>query len=306
MKFSSYFFFLALTTVFIFSCQQDVPADLAKVQEQEAKYEKSPNKENAAGYVAAVTLYSAKNPKKQKTEELLEKASIYAEAQGQTVVQAGITNELIKQFPGSSKTDERLLSLIQTMDKIGKKDASKTLKYFYAKSNPNAEKSSSFQSEIEGLPEDPTVYLKKKAESIFENADAGGLNRRASIEYVDASEAFVLVNPNDKESPNLLFNAAEIAKTVGTYNKALSLYDWIINNYPTDKQAPTSQFLKAFILEDNLKNIDAARENYELFIENYPDHHFADDAKFSLDNLGKTNEEIQKELEALQAKNAGK
>ena len=61
--------------------------------------------------------------------------------------------------------------------------------------------------------------------------------------------------------------------------------------------------LKAFILEDNMKNIEAARTEYEKFIENHPDHHFVDDAKFSLNNLGKTNEEIQAELERLQQQN---
>ena len=65
-------------------------------------------------------------------------------------------------------------------------------------------------------------------------------------------------------------------------------------------------FLKAFILEDNLKNIDAAEQAYQSFIDKYPNHHFADDAQFSLNNLGKTDAEIQQELERLQKENAAK
>ncbi len=285
------------------ACSENIPEELAKVNELEAAYKATPSKESSAAYVAGVTLYAAEHPKSAKTEELLEKAKIFTAEQGQSVVYAGIVNELIKQFPNSDKTKMRLADLIDMMDKIGKTKAGNTLKYFYSNKYPADELTTVFQDATKQLPSDPKSYLKAMAEKIFENADVGGLNRSASFEYVDASEAYVLVNPTDKEAPKLLFNAAEIAKTVGTYRKALGLYDWIIDGYGDDEKAPTAQFLKAFILEDNLKNIDAARENYELFIKNYPDHHFADDAKFSLNNLGKTNEEIQAELEALQQKN---
>lgn len=294
---------LLVSFAFFTSCSENVSEDMAKINELEKAYKANPSKESSAAYVAGATLYASQNPKSTKSEQLLEQAKIYASEQGQSVVYAGIVNELIKQYPSSEKTKMRLADLIDMMDKIGKGKAGNTLKYFYSNKYPEDELTSVFKNETKQLPSDPKAYLKAMAEKIFDNADVGGLNRTASFEYVDASEAYVLVNPEDKEAPKLLFNAAEIAKTVGTYRKALGLYDWIINSYSSDEKAPTAQFLKAFILEDNLKNIDAAKENYELFIKNYPNHHFADDAKFSLDNLGKTNEEIQAELEALQLKN---
>lgn len=286
------------------SCKENISEDLQKVQEQEDAYKANPSKETAAGYAAAATLYSSKNQKETKTEEILEKAFTFVTEQKQIVVGAGIVNELIKQFPNSKKNNSRVVELVSAMEKIGKKDASRALKYFYVQANPNDPKSIDFQASVSGMPNDPKAFLKNKAKEIFNDTDQAGLNRNASFEYVDATEAYVMVNPNDPEAGDMLFKAAEIAKTVGTFKKSLHIYDWIINNYPKSKKAPTSQFLKAFILEDNLKNIPAAKENYELFIKNYPDHHFADDAQFSLDNLGKTNEEIQKELEALQKKNA--
>ena len=258
--------------------------------------------------MAGVTLYASQNAKSAKTESLLEQAKTITAEQGQSVVHAGILNELLKQFPQSNNTPTRLQELTSMMDNIGKKKASKTLKYFITKGHPNHAKAKEYTEQVADMPADPQIYLKQMAEKIFNDPDIGGLNRNASFEYVDACEAYVLVNPSDPSASKTLFNAAEIAKTVGTFKKAIGLYDWIINNYPQDEKAPTAQFLKAFILEDNMKNIDAARENYEKFIQNYPEHHFADDAKFSLDNLGKTNEEIQAELEALQLKNqeAGK
>ena len=287
------------------SCKENLPNDLEKVNEQEKAYKANPTKETSAGYIAAVTLYNSLHPKTDITKAMLENAHSIALKENQTVVAAGINNELIKQFPKDPKTVDRLIDLANSMDKIGKKNASISLKYFLTKSFPQitAEKGIIIP---DGLPENATLYLQQKAEKIFDNADVGGLNRNLSFDYVDACEAYVMVNPDDAEASRYLFNAAEISKTVGTFKKSLSLYDWVINNYPKSEQAPTAQFLKAFILEDNIKNIPAAKENYEKFIKNYPKHHFADDAQFSLDNLGKTNEEIQAELERLQKQNAGK
>jgi TolA-binding protein len=51
-------------------------------------------------------------------------------------------------------------------------------------------------------------------------------------------------------------------------------------------------FLKAFTLDDGLKQYDEARKAYEDFIEKYPDNPFADDARFSIQNLGKDVNEL--------------
>lgn len=301
---TSLYFSLLIASCFIFltSCAEDISPDLQKVRDQENAYNKTPSKETAASYVAAVSLYSSRNSKTNETKSLLLNAKAIAEKEKQDIVAAGLNNELIKQFPNDPETKGRLVELAKSMDKIGKKNAGTSLKYFVSKKYPELAAKEGIIIP-EGMPEDPTKYLDIKAEQIFENAEAGKLNRNKSFEYVDACEAYVMVNPDSPKATKYLFNSAEISKTIGTFKKSLSLYDWIINNYPNDEKAPTSQFLKAFILEDNLKNIDMARENYERFLENYPDHHFADDAQFSLNNLGKTNEEIQAELEKLQKQN---
>lgn len=56
-------------------------------------------------------------------------------------------------------------------------------------------------------------------------------------------------------------------------------------------------FLKAFVLENQAQKYDQAKEVYEEFILLYPGHVMADDARYSIENMGKTPEELIEEFE---------
>lgn len=61
----------------------------------------------------------------------------------------------------------------------------------------------------------------------------------------------------------------------------------------------------AFIYENQLHGAEKAKKLYEEFMKKYPDHELAKDVKFSLDHIGKSDEELIKEFEAKQkAKNS--
>ncbi len=51
-------------------------------------------------------------------------------------------------------------------------------------------------------------------------------------------------------------------------------------------------FLMAFAYENYLKDTEKAKQAYEAFLKKYPENQLARDAKFSLDNLGKSPEEV--------------
>lgn len=297
---------LLVLCAFIFtSCKQNLSEDLQKVEDQKKAYEAAPSKQTAASYIAAVSLYSGLHGGEIETKSLLLDAIDVAKKEGQNMVSAGLSNEVIKQFPKDPENKTRLRDLAKSMQALGKKEAAATLNYFISKKHPEFAAESGIVLP-NNMPEDTEEFIKLKAEKIFGTEDANGLDRNASFEYVDAVEAYAMVFPDSENASRYLFNAAEVSKTIGTFKKSLSLYDWIITKFPDDKNVPTAMFLKAFILEDNMKNIDAAKEAYETFIEKYPAHHFADDAQFSLNNLGKSDAEIQQELERLQKQNANK
>ena len=127
--------------------------------------------------------------------------------------------------------------------------------------------------------------------NIFNN-QTYGINFPVANNYVVAVESYVLVNPKHPQAPSLLFKAGEVARSIQTYSKALELLSWINDKYPESEENPQALFLKAFTLDDGLKQFDEARAVYEEFIQKYPNDPFADDAQFSLDNLGKDVNEL--------------
>jgi outer membrane protein assembly factor BamD (BamD/ComL family) len=113
-------------------------------------------------------------------------------------------------------------------------------------------------------------------------------------------EDFITRFPTDSLSPVFLFKAANLAITEGDGNKALSLLDQFIKQYPDHQKVPVCTFFKGYVCENILKNMDMAKENYLFYIEKYPDDDFVKDARMAIKNLGKTPEQMIKEFEALQ------
>ena len=51
-------------------------------------------------------------------------------------------------------------------------------------------------------------------------------------------------------------------------------------------------FLTGFLCNEELKDLENAKNAYESFLAAYPNHEMADDAQFELKNLGKKPEEL--------------
>ena len=118
------------------------------------------------------------------------------------------------------------------------------------------------------------------------------LDRRKAAQYVTGCEVFAMVNPKDPKSPELLLKAAEMARTLRNYPKALSIYDWVYTKFQDYPKVGQALFLKGFTLDNDMKKYDLARPVYEAFLAKHPNDVFAKDTKFLLDNLGKSDNEI--------------
>ncbi|MEI6750231.1 MAG: tetratricopeptide repeat protein [Bacteroidales bacterium] len=109
---------------------------------------------------------------------------------------------------------------------------------------------------------------------------------------------FVRQFPKDSLSPEYLLRAGGVLMNAGDAIKAIQSLDQITQKYNTSRQAPQALFLLGFIYENMLGNIGKAGESYREFLTRYPKHDLADDAQASLNNLGKTPEELLREFEA--------
>ena len=129
-------------------------------------------------------------------------------------------------------------------------------------------------------------------------SSSNSFDEKKANELLGLYESFADKHSKDSLAPIYLFKAAGVAKSLKKGEDAVRLYDRIINDYPETKNMAMVYFMKAFVYDDELKNITKAREAYTEFLKKYPDHEFADDAQINMNNLGKTDEQIIKEFEA--------
>lgn len=129
------------------------------------------------------------------------------------------------------------------------------------------------------------------------DAATGALNVAVSQQFVRLSEALSARFPSDTAAALPLYKAAEVALALGEPARAAGLYDTIHRQYASFSKAPESLFMLAFTYDENLGDLERARQHYELFLQQYPDHTFADDSQMLIDNLGKSDEEILRGLE---------
>ena len=134
-----------------------------------------------------------------------------------------------------------------------------------------------------------------------------GLNTVAKVDsasvsaLISAYQNFATKYPADSLAPEYLFRAAGLANGFNRGTQAIDLYETIIHTYPGYERIPECYFMEAFAYENVQGNIGKASEYYNKFLDIYPNHQLADDARAALRLLGKTPDEIVGELEKMNA-----
>jgi len=123
------------------------------------------------------------------------------------------------------------------------------------------------------------------------------LVKRAVLQYEDFAKAF----PEDTLAPQFLYKAGEFYGIIGEHQKSLATYKRVYEDYRDFKKAAQCLFLQGFLYDDKLKDFNTSRNIYNQFLKLYPEHELAKSVEFLLENLGKSNEQIIKELEAKRA-----
>lgn len=108
----------------------------------------------------------------------------------------------------------------------------------------------------------------------------------------------------DSLAAEYLFKAADLYRAKREFQQALEVYDRLQKNHPDFRKIPQTVFLQGFVYENDLRELDNARERYEAFIAEYPNHDLVKDVQFSLKNLGKTPEQIIEEFTKKQQEEA--
>ena len=290
---------LFAAVMFFTSCKNDKVAnekDALTIGEQQ--YNKQPSKKTAATAIGEISeQLKANRDDKVMVKKLAQRGLDISRKNNLTSKQISYLLLLNKQYPKDAEAKSRLFELANIMKTINKKQAANVL--FSGIIDRFADSDEAEKSKAARDPEaaDVKAYLTKVGEDVFTNPDKYGINRKAAQSYVDACEAYALAYSGTTEAPEYLYKATEVSRTLRTFTKSLSMYDWILDQYPQYEKAPTAMFLKGFIIENELKNDEMAKEVYNSFLSMYPDHQLKDDVQFLLDNVGKTDEEIMKMIE---------
>ena len=141
----------------------------------------------------------------------------------------------------------------------------------------------------------------KETEDALFSANDGFIDKTNALELVDMYVNYTDNYPADSMAVEYLFKAAEFCLNLGEGQRAIALYDRVIIEYPDFRKVPECLFLKAYVYENYLGDLENAKAIYLLFIERYPDNEFADDAQVSIQNLGKSPEELIRQFEEQQA-----
>jgi TolA-binding protein len=102
--------------------------------------------------------------------------------------------------------------------------------------------------------------------------------------------------PESSRAEEAQFDVASITQnTLRRYGDAIAEYRTFAQMFPHSSKAPAALFLQGYIFNNDLNEIDSAATAYKRFLAMYPDHEMAASARFELDNLGKSPEELLRE-----------
>ena len=287
---------LLVLALFIWSCKKQGPPELKALKEAITAHEANPSATSAdliyAAYDSLVTSRGFGDPG---TADLVAKVAGIAATQNNPLLALSYFRDYLVQYPDRPDQADRLYDAITVAEKLGAPELNDILYKEFAGRFADDQRTAALLEKVAQKETPADSILRSIGRTMFNDSTFRLNDARAHL-YMTACEAAVMANPQFKNGPEYLHRAAETARTLREIPKAIELYDWIITKYPSDPQASTSMFLKAFTYDNDLKQFDKAGVLYNEYLTKYPSGEFAESAKFLLDNLGKSEQELLKML----------
>jgi len=138
--------------------------------------------------------------------------------------------------------------------------------------------------------------IKKREEAYKTNKT---INNRNGFLLMEAYGAFSERFNNRENADEYLFKAGEIAMGANLTVEAIRYLTTLYDEYPRYKNRAYGFFLLGFVQENQANNLDEAKRIYKQFLVEFPGHEMADDARASINNLGKSPDQIIREFERM-------
>lgn len=145
--------------------------------------------------------------------------------------------------------------------------------------------------------EDLFAQIIKNNEFLANSTGADSLKFVANNQ-VALCENFIERFKTDQNGASVLGFGAKAARSAGRSQKAIQLYDQLIQLYPSDPNLAEYMFLKAFIYDEDLQDKEKAKDAYTVLMQRFPGSNYAKDAKLLIEQLYLSDEELIKQFEA--------
>ncbi len=110
---------------------------------------------------------------------------------------------------------------------------------------------------------------------------------------IDQYQNLIKFYPEDTLVIRTLFAMAEIYKNnLNDLDNSIAIYKKITDQYSDSEKAPNAMFMIGYIYANDLKDYDKAKESYNKFLTTYPNHMLVPSARWELQNLGRSLDEI--------------
>lgn len=110
---------------------------------------------------------------------------------------------------------------------------------------------------------------------------------------IQVCQMIVQEYPNGLKASAALYMLGETYKDgKHDYHTAINYYQAFVKKYPDLNSTPLAMFIIGYIYNNNLQMIDSARIAYREFVAKFPNHELVSSARFELENLGKSPDEI--------------
>lgn len=142
------------------------------------------------------------------------------------------------------------------------------------------------------ITEEKTISDEAILSNIEDLKKSNTIDKEKVDELLANIDSFVVQAPLNEKVPIYLEMKAKYLAAMGKNKEALVVYDDIYSNYKDYENRPDALFMIAFIYETNIGDKEKAKQMYKRFIDEFPEDEFAKDAKFSIENMDKTPEEL--------------
>ncbi len=124
------------------------------------------------------------------------------------------------------------------------------------------------------------------------------IDPKSAKQAIEAFTAFAYYCVSDTLSPVFLIKTAQVAKSINNIPQAKLVLDKCIADYPSFNNRVAAIFLLAQLYDEPsyLNNENEAKKLYQQIIDEYPESDWAQSAKGAINFIGKSDEEIMKEI----------